>query len=193
MSYFMNRVNVDTYKEMLGDYDNSWVVNKLSEFISDGAKVLELGMGTGLDLDLLSKKYEVIGSDNSPIFINDYNIKNKGGKAILLDAINVDINDSFDCIYSNKVLQHLTKDQFLKSLINQAKCLNVNGIIYLTLWNGEYREELYFDDSLRFTYYTENDIKDMVVDNFDIIHINRYTESDAMDSLLVVLKIKNKI
>ena len=193
MSYFMNRVNVDTYKEMLGDYDNSWVVNKLSEFISAGAKVLEIGMGTGLDLNLLSKKYEVIGSDNSPIFINDYNIKNKGGKAILLDAISVDINDSFDCIYSNKVLQHLTKDQFLKSLSNQGKCLNANGIIYFTLWYGEYREELYFDDSLRFTYYTENDIKDMVADNFDIIHINRFTESDDMDSLLVVLKIKNRI
>ena len=190
MDYFMNRENVDKYKEMLSGYDGTWVINKLAEYIPNGAKILELGMGAGLDLDLLSPKYNVLGSDNSPIFVEDYNAKETGTKAIVLDAINVNINESFDCIFSNKVLQHLTKQQFIQSLNSQKSHLTSNGIIFLTLWHGEHQEELMFNGQLRFTYYTEKDIKDIVKAGFEILTLERYTESDDMDSLLVVLKAK---
>ena len=187
MDYFMNRENVNQYKKMLVDYDGVWLINKLSEYVSDGVTILELGMGAGLDLELLAKKYNVLGSDNSPIFIDDYKAKDTGINVILLDAISIDINDKFDCIFSNKVLQHLTKQQFIQSLDNQKSHLNAQGIIFFSLWYGEHIEELMFDGQLRFTYYTEKDIEDIVKDDFNILNLERYTESDDMDSLLVVL------
>ena len=189
MNYFMKQENVDTYKQMLVDYDSSWLTSILEDYLKPGSTLLEIGMGTGLDLDILSKKYKVTGSDNSPIFVDEYNF-NHTHKALLIDATNIKIESKFDCIYSNKVLQHLTKEQFISSLHSQKSHLNHEGIIFLTLWYGVYEEQIMFDGQLRFIYYTEIDIIDIVKDHFNVVDIRKYTESDPMDSLLVVLKAK---
>ena len=191
MNYFMDRENVNKYKEMLSDYDGRLLFDKLAEFVHDGDKVLELGMGAGLDLEKLNEKYDVIGSDNSPVFIQDFNAKNTGIKIIEIDAISIDIDQTFDCIFSNKVLQHLTREQFEQSLISQKKHLNEQGIIFTTLWYGKHEEELMFDGQLRFTYYTENDIIEIIGDDFEILTIERYCESEEFDSILAVLKNKS--
>ena len=170
------------------DYDGSSVINKISDYLANGASILELGMGTGLDLDALSSKYNVLGTDDSPIFIQEYKNKNNGMDVRLLDAVAVDIDKKFDCIFSNKVLQHLTKDDFITSLKNQNHHLNPNGILFFTLWEGEYREELMFDNQLRFTYYTADDIRGICGMDFKIETIEPYTEAEHNDSLLVVLK-----
>ena len=188
MNYFMNRENVDQYKEMLKEYDASITVNKLEKYLKNGSSLLELGMGAGLDLDLLAKNYKVIGTDNSDVFVQDYKLQKTGIPVQELDAINVDIDKKFDCIYSNKVLQHLTKENFITSLKNQKLHLNDNGIIFMTLWKGEYQEELMFDGQLRFTYYLEDDIKNIVGNDFKILNLSSYAESDEEDSILVVLQ-----
>lgn len=175
---------------MLKGYDGSWIMDKLNKYLTDGASVLELGMGAGLDLDLLSRKYTVLGTDNSPLFIEDYKVKNTGTEVRLLDAIVMDIDEKFDCIFSNKVLQHFTREDFITSLKNQNHHLNPNGILFMTLWEGEHREELMFDNQLRFTYYTKNDIKEISNNNFKVINIEHYTELENNDSLLVVLQTK---
>lgn len=190
MDYFKKQENVNKYKEMVKGYDGSWLIDKLSAYLPENASILELGMGTGLDLDLLSKKYNVIGTDNSPIFIEDYKAKNNGANVMLLDAIDVKIDQTFDCIFSNKVLQHLTKQQFIESIKNQKRRLNKNGIIFMTLWEGEHREEFMCDNQLRFTYYTQNDIRKIVQHDFTILNIEHYKECDTNDSILVVLQNK---
>ncbi len=188
MEYFKKRENVQKYKEMVGEHDGSWLIEKLSVYLNNGNTVLELGMGLGLDFELLSKKYAVTGTDNSPIFVEDYKNKNPKADIVLLDAIHVDINKNFDCIFSNKVLHHLTKKQFEVSLKNQKAHLNDDGIIFMTLWHGEHKEEMMFNDELRFTYYKENDIKEIVGDDFEILAIEKFKEFDEDDSILVVLK-----
>ena len=63
----------------------------------------------------------------------------------------------YDCIYSNKVLYHLSVTDFKKSLQIQAEHLNENGIVFMMMGYGTHREEFY-EDNLRFVYYIEAEI-----------------------------------
>lgn len=190
MDYYKDEKNVAQYKEMLEGYDNSMLIEKLKDYLPAGSTLLELGMGVGLDLDELSKQYEVTGSDSSPIFVNEYKKRNTRARVLILDAAHIDIHETFDCIYSNKVMQHLTLEAFKKSLLEQKAHLNAQGILFMTLWYGTYQEEWLLDGQILFTYYTEEDIKRIVGDDFDIEKLERYTESDEGDSMLVVLRKK---
>ncbi len=192
MNYFMKKENVDQYKSMIEDYDPTPIIEKLAQYISNGESVLELGMGTGMDFELLSKNYTVTGSDNSPVFIEDYKKNHPNANVVLLDARNVTLSEKFNCIFSNKVLQHLTRDDFKLSLLEQKKSLKPNGIVFMTLWRGKYREELMFNDELRFTYYLESDIEDVVRDLYEIVSIEQYEEMEKSDSMIVVLKNTDK-
>lgn len=190
MKFFMKEENVNQYINMTKEYDPTAIVNKVKKYLPKGSTLLELGMGEGKDLELLSKDYKVLGSDNSEVFINKYKGKNIGIEVLQLDATIMNIERTFDCIYSNKVLHHLTKKDFIKSLELQKNNLNDKGIIFMTLWNGEYREEIMFDGEIRFTYYLENDIREIVKNDYDIVTIETYNEFEEHknDSLLVILR-----
>ncbi len=190
MNFFMKEENVDKYIKMVKDYDSSEIINKLRQYLKEGSSLLELGMGPGKDLEMLSKFYKVVGSDNSPVFIDKFNSKGTSIEVILLDAIEMNTEKKFDCIYSNKVLQHLTKKDFMKSLKNQIKNLNNNGIVFMTLWKGTHREEIEFNGEIRFTYYLEEDIREIVKDDYEIVKLESYTEEANEDSLLAVLRKK---
>ena len=187
MTYFKKRENVNLYKKMMEGYDNSYVINQVRNYLSANSTILELGMGTGIDLISLSKNYRVLGSDYSKNFVDDFKeISNLN--VCVLDAINIDINSKFDCIYSNKVLQHLSKEDFIYSLNSQYKHLNENGIIFMTLWHGPYNEEFEFDNELRFVYYDKQNLEKIVPNNYKFIDISYYTEFEDNDSIIVVLK-----
>ncbi len=187
MNYFLDEDNVRTYTDMISDYDNTYIMNELHKFLPQHSSLLELGMGTGKDLVTLAKTYNVIGSDYSPIFIRSFQqISNI--PVMVLNAIDVNIEQNFDCIYSNKVLQHLTPSDMATSLEHQAIHLNSGGILFFTLWQGAHREELMFDDSLRFTYYTEEDVKKVIPTRLKVETITSYSEFETDDSLLVVLR-----
>lgn len=190
MKFFMKEENVNQYIDMIKEYDPTDIVNKVKKYLPNGLTLLELGMGAGKDLELLAKEYTVVGSDNSDVFINKYNQKNTGIEVLQLDATIMNIERTFDCIYSNKVLHHLTKNDFIKSLKLQKYNLNNNGIIFMTLWNGEYKEETMFDGDIRFTYYSEADIRDIVKNDYHVVNIETYTEFEESknDSLLVILR-----
>lgn len=187
VSYFMKKENVEMYKSALQDYDGSWVIERLSEHLSKGKDILELGMGTGLDYELMCENYNVLGTDSSPIFVEQYKTKNPYSNVMLLDAREIRLDKKFDCIFSNKVLHLLSKDDFIKSLGEQYNSLNDDGIIFMTLWHGEYNVYWLFDDTFRVTYYGVKDIENIVANQFNIVKIEMYTEIEDNDSLLVVL------
>lgn len=186
----MKKENVEQYMEMVDSYEPTFIMSNLSKYLEKGSSLLELGMGPGKDLIILSRDYKVVGSDNSNIFINKFKEKNTGIETMVVDAVEMNLDRKFDCIYSNKVLQHLNKHDFIKSLENHKKYLNTNGIVFMTLWRGEHKEELMFDGELRFTYYLEKDVKEIVEKGYEILSLEAYTECDEDDSLLVVLQKK---
>jgi 2-polyprenyl-3-methyl-5-hydroxy-6-metoxy-1,4-benzoquinol methylase len=188
MGYFDKMENVKEYIEMAEGYDGRDLIELLKNHLEAGSSVLELGMGPGKDLDILRKTYEVTGSDISEIFLRMYKERNPRADLLKLDAIRIATNRKFDCIYSNKVLQHLTKKELQSSLIRQYDLLNFGGILFHTFWKGDRIEEM---DGLLFVYYNEDVLERMIDDRFNILLMDVYTEMEENDSIIVILKKKS--
>ena len=188
MNYFLKKENVEVYEQMMQEYDNTFIIQEIENIVPDNATILELGMGTGADLIALAEKYQVLGSDYSPIFIDKFKEKYDLNVCVL-DAVTVEIRETFDCIFSNKVLQHLTVEEFIESLNNQGDHLNFDGVLIFTLWKGEHKESLMFDGDLRFIYYNEMVLNQIIPEQFQVQEMKTYTEMESDDSLFVVLRL----
>ena len=190
MEYFDDENNVKDYIKMLENYDYNpmILINILKKHLKKDATLLELGMGPGQDLDILKKYYNVTGSDSSQIFLDRYKKRHPESDIIQIDARNIRIKRKFDCIYSNKVLIHLTKEECNSSIKQQKKLLNSKGILFHTFWFGTKTEKY---KELLFTYYTEDELKNMIKDDYNIVSIERYTEDKKDDSILLIVQRKN--
>ena len=185
MGYFDSDKNVQEYIEMVEGYDGAELINSLKDFLPEGSTILELGMGPGKDLDILKKSYVVTGSDSSQIFVDRYKKGHKGADVILLDAVTINTEEKFDCIYSNKVLHHLKQSDLRKSLHRQKAVLNDGGILFHSFWHGDKEEKHH---GLLFVYYLEAQLIDMVEEDFEVLGIKRYAEMAADDSFYIALK-----
>ena len=58
LSYFDDEQNVREYIEMAEGFDGRELVEKLGAYLPKGSTVLELGMGPGVDLELLSRRIQ---------------------------------------------------------------------------------------------------------------------------------------
>jgi len=185
MGFFDTEKGVDEYIKMAEGYDGTELIKILQEFVPEKSTVLELGMGPGKDLDILSKTFTVTGSDNSQIFLDRYKKQNPNADLLKLDAVTIPSERTFDCIYSNKVLHHVTREDLKKSFQRQKEILNSNGIAFHSFWRGD-KDENY--DGLLFTKYQIDGLKEIIGDNFNILSMNIYTEMEKNDSIYVVLR-----
>jgi cyclopropane fatty-acyl-phospholipid synthase-like methyltransferase len=187
MSYFDSKKNVNAYIKMAAQYDGKMLIDILKKYLRKGSSVLELGMGPGKDLDILSQSYEVTGSDSSQVFLDLYRKRNKNRNLLLLDARTISTNQQYDCIYSNKVLIHLTKIELKESLTRQKDILNENGILFHSFWSGDKEEEYH---GLKFVYYTEDELNKIIGNNYEILKIATYKEMKEYDSIYVIAQKK---
>lgn len=185
LGFFDTEKNVFKYIKIAEGYDGRELISILEGILPPSTTVLELGMGPGKDLDILSENYKVTGSDLSKVFIDLYRKKNPGADLLLLDAVTLKTQRKFDCIYSNKVLQHISKDDLKVSFQRQWEILNDNGILFHTFWKGD-REEMMND--LLFVYHTVDGLKELIGDRFQVIRSEIYTEMEEDDSILIVLR-----
>ena len=185
MGFFDTEKGVDEYLKMAEGYDGAKLIKILQEFVPAKSTVLELGMGPGKDLDILSKTFTVIGSDYSQVFLDRYKKQNPNAHLLKLDAVTISSDRTFDCIYSNKVLHHLTREDLKKSFQRQKEILNPNGIAFHSFWRGD-KDENY--DGLIFTKYQIDSLKEIIGYNFDILSMSIYTEMEKDDSIYVVLR-----
>jgi SAM-dependent methyltransferase len=183
--YFNDKKRAKEYIYMTEGYDGREVVDMLAEFLKPGSKVLELGMGPGRDIPILEEKFNVTGSDFSTAFLELYKKDNPGADLLHLDAITLDTHRTFDCIYSNKVLHQITREELKKSFIRQARVLNPGGILCHTLWYGDKEIEV---KGMRFVYYTEMTILNYLPDGFDVLYDRCYMEMDNNDSMLFIAR-----
>ena len=184
MNYYDDEENVRQYIDMAAGSDGSLLVDKLRDHIKAGSKVLELGMGPGMDLDLLAKVYQTTGSDSSTAFLDLCRNKNPQADLLWLDAKRIETDRVFDCIYSNKVLQHLSKDELKASFRRQAEVLRSDGIVLHSFWYGDQEAEEYH--GLMSYYYTESDLLECAGDLFEVIELERYGEFEDGDSIYLI-------
>ena len=91
----------------------------------------------------------------------------------------------FDAIYSNKVLQHLTRDQMRESLRRQLEVLRPGGVALHALWRGDEDEE---HSGLLFTKYTEDSLSEVIPAGFEVVDVAVFKEMATDDSLRVHLR-----
>jgi len=70
-----------------------------------------------------------------------------------LDAVTIVTDKTFDCVYSNKALHHLTRSDLRRSFLRQKDILNGGGLLKHIFWYGS-KEEVH--NVLRFVYYKKS-------------------------------------
>jgi trans-aconitate methyltransferase len=185
MGFFDNQKNVDEYLKLAEGYDGRDLIDILKKYLHASSTVLELGMGPGKDLDMLSETYKVTGSDNSNVFLDMYREKNPTADLLNLDAVTLKTSRKFDCIYSNKVLHHLERSDLCLSFEQQYKRLEEKGLLMHSFWLGTTEEE---HQGLRFVYYMEDELIKMAEHRFTIIETNRYKEMEPDDSFYIIMQ-----
>jgi len=186
MSYYDDPENVKQYMEMCAGYDGNNIYQLLLQHLPKLASVLELGSGGALDIEFLKKHYDVTGSDLSDAFLDICQKKHPEVPFLKLDAQKLNLNQAFDCIYSNKVLHHLTPDALRASLKQQASALNPNGLIAHSFWLGDKSEEMH---GLLFTYYNQETLLGIISESFEILTTLSYQEFEEDDSLFVIARL----
>ena len=182
MGFYDTEDGINTYLDLAEGYDGRSLIRALAEFLPKGATVLEIGMGPGVDLDILAHDYRATGSDLSQLFLDRYRAMHSDADLLRLDAITLNTERRFDAIYSNKVLHHLSSDQ-----LPQARVLNPGGLVLHSLWWGDKDDE--WMEGLRFTYYTESVLSDIFASaGFELLSVQRYEEMEPSDSVYVIAR-----
>ena len=187
MGFFDTEKGVEEYVKMAEGFDGAELIKILQKFLPENSSVLEIGMGPGKDLDILSKTYAVTGSDSSQIFLDRYKKQNQNVDLLKLDAVTLSTDRTFDCIYSNKVLHHLTTDDLKLSIKKQKEILNPNGILFHSFWKGDKTENI---EGLLFVYYELDSLKELFEPDFEILELKIYTEDQKDDSIYAILRRK---
>lgn len=187
MAYFDDEKNVVEYIKMAEGYDGREFIPILRTYLDDNSTVLELGMGPGKDVELLSAYYRVTGSDHSKIFLDRFRAIYPDADLLWLDAVSLDTERKFDCIYSNKVLHHLSKAQLEESFRNQSKSLNPGGLLFHTFWYGDSEEE---HSGMMTVYYTPETLRQLIGKEFEELTGNMFAEMEENDSFYILLRRK---
>ena len=181
--FYKTKETVEQYIKAAKGFNGKLLIDKLIKILPANSTVLEIGSGPGTDWNILKKNYKVIGSDNSKEFIKYLTKENPDGNFLLLDAVTLKTDISFDAIYSNKVLHHLNDDEILKSIKNQSELLKNRGIICHSFWKGEGSEVF---NGLHVNYHSENSLKEIFQKYFNVLSIETYQEFDKGDSILLI-------
>ncbi len=187
MGYYDHKRNVEKYIAMMAGFDNSHLIETVFDNLPSGKSMLELGMGAGLDFALLKKAYTATGSDSSKAFLDAYRKIDPSAPLLRLDAVNIATDQTFDYIYSNKVLIHLTDEALKASFKNQAARLTTDGLVFHTFWYGTDQNHFH---GLLFNNHTPEEIVRISAPWFSPVRDVRYTEMDPDDSFYIVLKKK---
>lgn len=183
MTYYKTKESVAEYIQMAKDVDSSQLISKFKNFIPTKSKILEIGSGPGTDWKMLNKDFEVIGSDFSEEFIKHLVANKPEGRFIQLNATTLETAETFDGIYSNKVLHHLNDQELADSIKRQSEILNEGGIICHSFWKGEGSEVF---KGLFVNYHSESDLKEVFEAYFEVLLIEGYKEFEENDSLVLI-------
>lgn len=188
MSFYDDPENIKKYIQMCENYDGSNIYQSLSKSLPENSTLLELGSGAGLDIENLKNNYSVTGSDLSEEFLNICRDKCPEVPFLKLNALQLEVSEKYNCIFSNKVLHHLTENELKQSLDQQAKILSTNGLIAHSFWLGKENKEMY---GLLFTYYSKDHLLSIISESYDVLSALSYKELEDDDSLFVIAKVKS--
>jgi cyclopropane fatty-acyl-phospholipid synthase-like methyltransferase len=185
MDFYNDPVKVDEYESMCEEYDGSELYRELDKHLTNNSTLLELGSGPGNDIDYFKKKYKVTGSDLSDEFLMRCKNKHTDVPFIKLDAVSIKSDKLFDCVFSNKVLHHLTLEKFERSLKRQQEVIVTNGLFAHTFWIGDKEFTM---EGMLFVFHNREHLVKLVSKYFTIIKLYDYKEFEEGDSIFILAK-----
>lgn len=183
MDFYNNPDKVDEYEKMCEEYDGTELYNLLSKHLQNDSTILELGCGPGFDIHYFKDNYRVTGSDLSDEFLSRCIKRFPGLDFLKLNAISLETNKMFDCVFSNKVLHHLTTEELEKSLRRQKEIINESGLFAHTFWIGDKEFEM---EGLLFLFHNKQKLIHLISKYFNVIEAYEYKELEEGDSLFVI-------
>lgn len=134
--------------------------------------LLELGAGPGRDGRYFQELgFEVLCTDLSPEMVRL--CREKGLRAEVMDITNIKLPPaSFDAVYAMNSLLHLPKKE-LPAVLQQIKTvLMPDGLFFMGVYGGIDREEIWEEDLYEpkrfFAFYTDDQLKQILLAYFDI-------------------------
>ncbi|MFW2441000.1 MAG: class I SAM-dependent methyltransferase [Arenicellales bacterium] len=185
MEFYNDPVKVDEYEKMCDEYDGSDLYKVLERHLVDNSTLLEIGSGPGNDINYFQKRYTVTGSDLSDEFLLRGSKKYSNVPFINLDAVSIKIDKVLDCVFSNKVLHHLSQDDLIKSFKRQQKVIVRNGIFAHTFWLGDKEFTM---EGMLFVFHNRENLINLVSEYFTILEAYDYKEFEEGDSIFIVAK-----
>lgn len=193
-----NALTIDTYNNSIEKYINStsfaiawsyieeWLVETLS-YISKDDVILELGTGWWRDADYFEEQwYRVQRTDYADGFI-DYNQK-KGKHILKVNALNINLPDTYKMIFADAVLLHFSKEQMKVVLQQIYHTLEEWWYLSFSLKKGDGEE--FVSSSKRsngpryFSYRDVDGLKNILWDNgFYIV----YSSIDSLDKRIRII------
>lgn len=139
------KITRQTYESFAEDFHLRWKdtnktnSEKIESFIRclrPGAKILDVGAGSGKDMKyLIERGFECVGIDKSKAFIEI--ARNEGIEIEEVDFLDMNFpEDSFDAIWSRGSLFHISKNDFRKVISKLRNFLKRDGVFYLQLIEG---------------------------------------------------------
>ena len=169
-----------------GDEPSNFALMCYKEFVQHKVKrILELGCGQGRDsLFFASKGLDVTAIDSSEVAIENLRIKAKemniGIKlknSSALEGLSYPDN-YFDAVYSHMFYNMGFSDDELKFLFDESdRVLKTNGLLWFSVRNDKdimdkkgtkITENIYDTDDFHIRFFTKEDIKFFINDNFEI-------------------------
>jgi len=180
---------VRKYTRFTPAHDGALLIDVLTERLPPNATVLELGMGPGKDFRQLSRHFRVTGSDFSHLFLDLYRRQDSAADLLHLDARTLDTDRTFDAIFSNKALIHMSADELQQSFDRQHAVLNANGLMLHSFWYGEGVDDF---NEVTIAYRNEADLTRMLAARFDILALERHAKMADGDSIYVLARKKQQ-
>ena len=184
-NYYKTKESVEEYIRLAKGFNGIELIEKFKPYLQSNATILEIGTGPGTDWNILNKDFEVVGTDNSKVFLNHLISENPDGRFQELDAVSLNINEKFEGIYSNKVLHHLNDSELFDSIKRQYDILKPGGIICHSFWKGTGSEIF---KGLFVNYHSKKSLMTYFEKYFELLLIDSYAEFEEEDSLLLIGK-----
>jgi len=182
-AYYHTDDSADEYIRLAEGHSGANLIEQFKKFLAANSSVLEIGSGPGTDWEILKDDFDVTGSDNSKAFLKRLSVKYPNEAFLQLDAATLAVDQTFDGIYSNKVLHHLQDDELQASIKKQQALLTPGGLVCHSFWKGTDSEVF---KGMFVNYHTVADIQSYFGKYFETLLLEEYPEFEAGDSLLYI-------
>ncbi len=155
--------------------------------------VLEIGCGTGFLTENFLQKFTVESYTANDIVVGmEAEIANVAKKTrqniqfISGDAESLHISEMFDCVLSTSTVQWLHNlPQFFKNIVHNV---NSSGIFAFTTFGMLNFREISACSGQSLNYYSVEELRDFLAENFDILHCESYCETLFFETPVAVLR-----